>query len=122
VHGVSTRKVEDLVAVLDLEFGISQSEVNRICWELDEQLGAFRSPSLARMGLPYVFLDATYLKGRVDQRVVSREVVVATGVSMDRNPEALGLCRRPLRGRGRLDRVPAVPAGPKAQRSPPGHL
>jgi transposase-like protein len=39
---------------------------------------------------PYVFLDATYLKGRVDHQVVSRAVVVATGVSMDGNREVLG--------------------------------
>ncbi len=37
-----------------------------------------------------MFLDATYLKGRVDHQVVSRAVVVATGVSMDGNREVLG--------------------------------
>ena len=31
VHGVSTRKVDDLVAALGLESGISKSEVSRIC-------------------------------------------------------------------------------------------
>jgi putative transposase len=36
VHGVSTRKVDDLVAALGLESGISKSEVSRICSELDE--------------------------------------------------------------------------------------
>lgn len=90
VHGVSTRKVDDLVAALGLESGISKSEVSRICSELDEQLGAFRSRSLAHVEFPYVFLDATYLKGRVDHQVVSRAVVVATGVSMDGNREVLG--------------------------------
>jgi putative transposase len=66
------------------------SEVSRICSELDEQLGAFRSRSLVHVEFPYVFLDATYLKGRVDHQVVSRAVVVATGVSMDGNREVLG--------------------------------
>ena len=32
---------------------------------------------------PYVFLDATYCKARVDGRVVSQAVVIATGVSAD---------------------------------------
>jgi putative transposase len=59
VHGVSTRKVDDLVAALGLESGISKSEVSRICAELDEQLGAFRARSLAHVEFPYVFLDAT---------------------------------------------------------------
>lgn len=90
VHGVSTRKVDDLVAALGLESGISKSEVSRICSELDEQLGAFRARSLAHIEFPYVFLDATYLKGRVDHQVVSRAVVVATGVSMDGHREVLG--------------------------------
>jgi putative transposase len=90
VHGVSTRKVDDLVAALGLESGISKSEVSRICSELDEQLGAFRSRSLAHIEFPYVFLDATYLKGRVNHQVVSRAVVVATGVSMDGHREVLG--------------------------------
>jgi putative transposase len=90
VHGVSTRKVDDLVAALGLESGISKSEVSRICAELDEQLGAFRSRSLAHIEFPYVFLDATYLKGRVNHQVVSRAVVVATGVSMDGHREVLG--------------------------------
>jgi putative transposase len=90
VHGVSTRKVDDLVVALGLESGISKSEVSRICAELDGQLGAFRSRSLAHIEFPYVFLDATYLKGRVDHQVVSRAVVVATGVSMDGHREVLG--------------------------------
>ncbi len=90
VHGVSTRKVDDLVAALGLESGISKSEVSRICAELDEQLSAFRSRSLAHIEFPYVFLDATYLKGRVNHQVVSRAVVVATGVSMDGHREVLG--------------------------------
>ena len=90
VHGVSTRKVDDLVAALGLEAGVSKSEVSRICGELDEELGAFRSRSLAHSEFPYVFLDATYLKGRVAHQVVSRAVVVATGVSMDGHREVLG--------------------------------
>jgi putative transposase len=36
VHGVSTRKVDDLVQALGLEAGISKSEVSQICAELDQ--------------------------------------------------------------------------------------
>src|SRR5687768_2047838 len=35
VHGVSTRKVDDLVVALGIEAGVSKSEVSRICAELD---------------------------------------------------------------------------------------
>jgi putative transposase len=37
-----------------------------------------------------VFLDATYCKARVNRRVVSRAVVIATGVSADGCREVLG--------------------------------
>lgn len=90
VHGVSTRKVDDLVVALGMDSGISKSEVSRICSELDTELSAFRNRSLGHIEFPYVFLDATYLKGRVDHQVVSRAVVVATGVSMDGHREVLG--------------------------------
>jgi hypothetical protein len=51
---------------------ISKSEVSRICADLDEEVGAFRDRSLAGIAYPYVFLDATYCKARVNRRVVSR--------------------------------------------------
>jgi putative transposase len=91
VHGTSTRKVDDLVRALGVDAGISKSEVSRICAELDGEVAAFRSRSLAHTAFPYVFLDATYLKARVDGRVVSRAVVIATGVTADGGREVLGL-------------------------------
>ncbi len=90
VHGVSTRKVDDLVAALGAASGISKSEVSRICAALDAEMAAFRSRPLGHVEFPYVFLDATYLKGRVGGQVVSRAVVVATGVSMGGDREVLG--------------------------------
>ena len=91
VHGVSTRKVDDLVRALGLDAGISKSEVSRICEDLDTEMAAFRSRDLSAQEFAYVFLDATYLKGRVNHQVVSRAVVVATGVSMDGRREVLGV-------------------------------
>ena len=91
VHGVSTRKVDDLVKALGLESGISKSEVSRICTELDVDMAAFRSRSLGHVAFPYVFCDATYVKGRVGGRVVSRAVVVATGVTATGDREVLGV-------------------------------
>ena len=91
MHGTSTRKVDDLVKALGVETGISKSEVSRICVELDQEVAAFRSRSLAHTAFPYLFLDATYLKARVDGRVVSRAVVIATGVTIDGGREVLGL-------------------------------
>ncbi len=42
VHGVSTRKVDDLMKALGLD-GMSKSEVSRICGELDTIVAAFRT-------------------------------------------------------------------------------
>jgi putative transposase len=91
VHGTSTRKVDDLVRALGVEAGISKSEVSRICAELDAEVAAFRSRSLSHTAFPYLFVDATYLKARVDGRVVSRAVVIATGVTADGGREVLGV-------------------------------
>ena len=38
----------------------------------------------------YVLLDATYCKARVNRRVVSQAVVIATGVTADGRREVLG--------------------------------
>jgi putative transposase len=90
VHGVSTRKVDDLVAALGLESGISKSEVSRICAELDTTLEVFRTRPLSHVEFPYVFLDATYVKARVGGRVLARAVVIATGVTRAGDREVLG--------------------------------
>jgi putative transposase len=90
LHGVSTRKVDDLVKALGAESGISKSEVSRICAGLDAEVAQFRDRSLAALEYPYVFLDATYCKARVNHRIVSQAVVVAFGVAADGRREVLG--------------------------------
>ncbi len=90
LHGTSTRKVDDLVKALGADTGISKSEVSWICADLGPEVAAFRDRSLAGQPFRYVFLDATYCKARVDHRVVSQAVVVATGVAGDGHREVLG--------------------------------
>ena len=91
LHGVSTRKVDDLVKALGADAGISKSQVSRICADLDEEVAAFRDRSLEQATYPYVFVDATYCKARVNHRVVSQAIVVAVGVSADGRREVLGM-------------------------------
>jgi putative transposase len=93
VHGVSTRSVDDLVAALGIDAGISKSEVSRICAGLDEAVGAFRTRTLGHTTFPYVYLDATYLHVREASlgQVVSKAVVVATGITATGGREVLGL-------------------------------
>jgi transposase-like protein len=90
VHGVSTRKVDDLGRALGVASGISKSEVSRICAELDVEMEGFRTRRLDHTRFPYLFCDATYVKGRVRGRVVSRAVVVVTGVTANGDREVLG--------------------------------
>ena len=79
IGGVSTRKVDALVAALGSQSGISKSQVSRICQEIDQQVQAFLSRPLESSTYAYVYLDATYLKGRLCKalQVCSRAVVVA---------------------------------------------
>src|SRR5579862_1094446 len=79
VHGVSTRRVDDLLQALGMT-GISKSQVSRLCQTLDAEVERFRN--LRREGpYPYIWLDATFPKVRQDGRVVSMALVLATGVN-----------------------------------------
>ena len=93
VSGVSTRSVDALVESMGAASGISKSEVSRICAGLDERVGAFRNRTLGHTGFPYVYLDAVYVHVRDDAlgQVVSRAVVVATGVTANGQREVLGV-------------------------------
>jgi hypothetical protein len=67
-----------------------QSEVSRICSELDPLVEAFRSrPSTGEH--PYLWVDATYHKVRVDGRVTSQATVVAVGVTAEGERQVLGV-------------------------------
>jgi transposase-like protein len=97
LHGVSTRKVDDLVRALGADTGISKSEVSRICADLDADVAAFRDRPLAEVEFPYLFLDACFGKARVGgdrrgrgSRVTGQAVVIATGISADGRREILG--------------------------------
>jgi putative transposase len=76
IGGVSTRKVDALVAALGSQSGISKSQVSRICQEIDQQVQGVPQPSAAggrlRLRLPGCHLPqgpagqgpAGLLKGR----------------------------------------------------------
>lgn len=89
VHGVSTRKVDELVRALGIS-GISKSEVSRLCAELDEKVDAFLNRPLEGH-YPYIWLDAKYIKVREDDRVINMALVVAIGVNEAGDREVLGI-------------------------------
>ncbi len=89
VQGVSTRRVDALVQALGME-GISKSQVSRVCQDLDREVETFRTRRLEDV-YPYVWLDATYIKARIDGRVVPQAVVIAVGVRMSGERAVLGV-------------------------------
>ncbi|MEA5423923.1 transposase [Synechococcus sp. CCY9202] len=98
IGGVSTRKVDALVGALGSQSGISKSQVSRICQEIDQQVQAFLSRPLESSSYAYVYLDATYLNGRLGKamQVCSRAAVVAMGVNADGRREGTS-GQRPLK-------------------------
>src|SRR6202167_596389 len=62
IQGVSTRSVAELVKAMGMS-GISKSQVSRLCGEIDGKIAAFLDRPLEGEW-PYVWLDATYVKGR----------------------------------------------------------
>jgi putative transposase len=89
VHGVSTRRVDELVQALGIQ-GISKSQVSRVCAELDGAVEQFRTRRLEGT-YPYVWLDATFVKVRENGRVVSQAIVLAIGIRSSGEREVLGL-------------------------------
>ena len=89
VQGVSTRRVDTLVHSMGIE-GISKSQVSRLCEALDDEVERFRNRPLAA-AYPYVWLDATDVTVREQQRVVSQAIVIAIGVRASGEREVLGL-------------------------------
>lgn len=75
INGVSTRKVDALVQSMGMT-GISRSQVSAICRGIDERVQAFLQRPLEGEW-PYLWLDATYVRGRKDGRVVSVAVIMA---------------------------------------------
>ena len=89
VQGVSTRSVDELVKALGME-GISKSQVSRLCGEIDERVQAFLTRPIEGEW-PYIWLDATYVKARRGNHIVSVAVIVAVGVNTDGRREVLGM-------------------------------
>jgi transposase-like protein len=71
---VSTRSVDDLVKAMGM-IGISKSQASRLCAEIDEKVKAFLTRPIEG-DWPYLWMDATYVKG-----IVSVAVIIAVGVN-----------------------------------------
>jgi putative transposase len=88
IQGVSTRKVDELIQAMGLD-GVSRSEVSRICSSLDADVKDFLARPLSATYV-YLWVDATYLKVREGGRIVSKSLLIATGVTAGGEREILG--------------------------------
>jgi len=120
VHGVSTRKVDELVKALGMG-GISKSRVSELCEELDGEVARFRNRPLEG-SYPYVWVDATYVKARQDGRVASVAVVIAVGVKAQTGErEVLGMDVGPSEDGACLERLLAFAGRQRTPRGEAGH-
>jgi putative transposase len=85
------RKVDDLVKALGCDSGVSKSTVSRICTQIDSEVAVLRTRRLDHQPFVYVWLDATYVHVREYRHVVSKAVVIATGLRADGHREVLGV-------------------------------
>jgi transposase-like protein len=91
ITGTSTRKVDDLVKALGCDSGVSKSTVSRVCAGIDADVAVLRTRRLDHQAFVYVWLDATYVHVREHRHVVSKAVVIATGLRADGHREVLGV-------------------------------
>jgi len=89
IQGISTRSVDDLVKAMGMG-GISKSQVSRLCEEIDVRVKAFLDRPIEG-DWPYLWIDATYIKVRQNNRIVSVAVIVAVGANADGRREVLGM-------------------------------
>jgi transposase-like protein len=89
LQGVSTRRVEKIMTALGVE-GISASSVSRITKELDEKVYEFLSKPIEHE-IPYLFIDATYLKVRDGLHYENKALFVVAGIRKDGLREILGV-------------------------------
>src|SRR5215469_4390535 len=89
VTGTSTRKVRKITEEM-CGVSFSKSTVSRLTAGLDASVSAFlQRPLEARY--PFVMVDAMFTKARENARVVSKAVLIASGIRADGYREVLGV-------------------------------
>ena len=76
--GTSTRKVQRVAEAMGVS-SLSKDQVSAICACLDADVDELVGRPLSGAAVPYVWLDATYVKCRREGRVASTAVVTAIG-------------------------------------------
>lgn len=90
VNGVSTRKITKIVEEL-CGTSVSKSLVSNLMKTVDPIINDWRNRPLNVHYYPYVYVDAMYIKVRENDKVVSKSVHIAVGVSESGYREIIGL-------------------------------
>jgi len=90
VNGVSTRKVSAITEEL-CGVSFSKSTVSQLCTALDPKVRVFNERRLDEAKYPFIMVDATFIKSRDGDRVVSRAALIISGIREDGVREVLGL-------------------------------
>jgi putative transposase len=69
---------------------MTSPQIIRICNGIDYEIAVFRTRPLANIAMPYVYLDATYLKARNNHRHRWTHRGRRPAVTVDGKREALG--------------------------------
>ena len=88
--GTSTRKVQKIAEKLGVD-RLSKDQVSAIAQSLDADVDELLSRDLSAIRMPYLWLDATYVKCRRDGRVASTAVVTAIGSDEEGWRRVLGI-------------------------------
>lgn len=86
--GVSTRKVSKVIETL-CGTKVSKSSVSEVCKTFDADVSKFRNRPLEE-SYPFMMIDATYFKVRLNGRVVSRAFMIAYATNAKGLREILG--------------------------------
>ncbi|MDT7703391.1 MAG: putative transposase [Pseudonocardiales bacterium] len=118
LHGVSTRKVDDLVKALGADTGISKSEVSRICADLDTEIERRSVGAAARAGNDLEGLGQLNWRGptsanrrssRADKPAIATRTATARRDAEHRPARQTAFCL--LRWRKRRDSNPRTLSG-----------
>lgn len=90
VQGVSTRKVTHITEEL-CGVSFSKSTVSQLCMGLEPRVRAFNERRFDDVRFPFLMVDAMFIKCREDERVVSKAVLIVSGIREDGYREILGV-------------------------------
>jgi len=91
LQGVSTRNVTKVIKKLN-GASISKSMVSKLTAKIQTEIETWNNRRLEEISYcPYIFLDATYIKAREENKVIAKAIYIAKGLTNQGKRTILGL-------------------------------